>query len=323
MRSIVVIRVVNRLGGFGMAFLGLRLARDLGLDLAGVGTVLAAFGACTIASRVLGGVLATRLGPRPTIVIGLLATAPAQLVIGLGQSLVTVVAGVIALGLAYEIIEPASQGLIAEHVPAERHTSSFALLWAALSVAGVLSGLLAALLSQWGVGALFVADAGVERARRRRCPRLAALAATRMRRSGGPRPDHDPVAIGGQCTTGALDGDRHPPRDGRDGRGLHAPAGGRAGRAPAGDDRVAPRDRGGRRDRRPARRASTGAAAGPRDAARGRAPRAGSRSGPLGERQRRRACSPARCSRVPAGQCCSAAIRRPPRGWLVPGEPRP
>ena len=159
MRSIVVIRVVNRLGGFGMAFLGLRLARDLGLDLAGVGTVLAVFGACTIASRVLGGVLATRLGPRPTIVIGLLATASAQLVIGLGQSLVTVIAGVIALGLAYEIIEPASQGLIAEHVPAERHTSAFALLWAALSVAGVLSGLLAALLSQWGVGALFVADA--------------------------------------------------------------------------------------------------------------------------------------------------------------------
>ncbi|WP_404390905.1 MFS transporter [Humibacillus xanthopallidus] len=159
MRSIVVIRVVNRLGGFGMAFLGLRLARDLGLDLAGVGTVLGVFGACTIASRVLGGVLATRLGPRPTIVIGLLATASAQLVIGLGQSLATVVAGVVALGLAYEIIEPASQGLIAEHVPAERHTSAFALLWAALSVAGVLSGLLAALLSQWGVGALFVADA--------------------------------------------------------------------------------------------------------------------------------------------------------------------
>ena len=159
MRSIVVIRVVNRLGGFGMAFLGLRLARDLGLDLAGVGTVLAVFGACTIASRVLGGVLATRLGPRPTIVIGLLATASAQLVIGLGQDLATVVAGVVALGLAYEIIEPASQGLIAEHVPAERHTSAFALLWAALSVAGVLSGLLAAVLSRWGVGALFVADA--------------------------------------------------------------------------------------------------------------------------------------------------------------------
>jgi MFS family permease len=158
-RSIVVIRVVNRLGGFGMAFLGVRLARDLGLDLAAVGRVLAAFGVCTVGSRVVGGVLATRLGSQPAIVIGLLASSAAQLVIGLGQGVTVVVAGVLALGLAYEIIEPASQGLIAEHVPAERHTSSFALLWAAVSVAGVLSGVLAALLSPWGVGALFVADA--------------------------------------------------------------------------------------------------------------------------------------------------------------------
>ena len=158
-RSVVVIRVVNRLGGFGMAFLGLRLARDLGLDLPAVGRVLAVFGACTSVSRLLGGVLATRLGARSTVVIGLLASSAAQLVIGLGQTVATVVLGIVALGLVYEIIEPASQALIAEHVRPDRHTSSFALLWASLSVAGVLSGVLAALLSRGGVGALFVADA--------------------------------------------------------------------------------------------------------------------------------------------------------------------
>ena len=95
-RSVVVIRVVNRLGGFGMAFLGLRLARDLGLDLPAVGQVLAVFGACTIVSRLLGGVLATRLGARSTIVIGLLASSAAQLVIGLGQTVTPVVLGIVA-----------------------------------------------------------------------------------------------------------------------------------------------------------------------------------------------------------------------------------
>ena len=50
-------RVVNRIGGFGMSFLGLRMARDLGLSLTAVGLVLALFGLCTMPSRILGGVL--------------------------------------------------------------------------------------------------------------------------------------------------------------------------------------------------------------------------------------------------------------------------
>ena len=36
LRAVVVVRVVNRLGGFGMSFLGLRLVRDLGMSLGGM-----------------------------------------------------------------------------------------------------------------------------------------------------------------------------------------------------------------------------------------------------------------------------------------------
>ena len=36
-RAVVLVRVVNRIGGFGMSFLGLRMARDLGLSLTAVG----------------------------------------------------------------------------------------------------------------------------------------------------------------------------------------------------------------------------------------------------------------------------------------------
>jgi MFS family permease len=153
------VRVVNRLGGFGMSFLGLRLARDLGMPLADIGLVLAVFGLCTVPSRVLGGVLTTRRGCRPTIVLGLLSCAVAQLAIAIGPSAPTVVAGVLALGLAYEIIEPATQALIVESIPRAKQASTFALLWSTLAVAGVMSGMLAALLTGWGVSALFVADA--------------------------------------------------------------------------------------------------------------------------------------------------------------------
>ncbi|PRY58778.1 putative MFS family arabinose efflux permease [Knoellia remsis] len=159
LHAVVAVRVVNRLGGFGMSFLGLRLARDLGMSLSAVGLVLAVFGACTIPSRILGGVLATRVGARWTIIGGLLACAAALLAIGLGESVPVVVGAVLALGLAYELVEPATQAVIAETIDATRQASAFALLWSTLSVAGVLSGLIAAVLGRWGVSAIFVCDA--------------------------------------------------------------------------------------------------------------------------------------------------------------------
>ena len=159
LHAVVTVRVVNRLGGFGMSFLGLRLARDLGMSLSSVGLVLAVFGACTIPSRILGGVLAARVGARPTIIGGLLACSGALLAIGLGESVPVVVGAVLVLGLAYELIEPATQAVIADTVEPDRQASAFALLWSTLAVAGVVSGLLAALLGRWGVSAIFVCDA--------------------------------------------------------------------------------------------------------------------------------------------------------------------
>lgn len=155
----VIVRVVNRLSGYGMSFLGLRLGRDLGMSLEAIGIVLAVFGACTIPSRLLGGVLATRFGCRPAIVAGLSTCAGSQLLIAAASTVPVVVTGILLLGLTYEIVEPATQGLVAEGVPDHRQASTFALLWAALAVAGVIAGLLAAALARWGVEALFLADA--------------------------------------------------------------------------------------------------------------------------------------------------------------------
>lgn len=156
---LVVARVVNRLGGFSMGFLGARLSVDLGAPMSLVGPVLAIFGLCTIPSRVLGGVLAHRIGSRRTLVVGLLACALAQAVVALAGSVATVVLGAVLLGLAQEIIEPATQGFVAEQVPAERRASGFALLSAAMSVAGVLAGAVAGLVAPFGVAWLFGVDA--------------------------------------------------------------------------------------------------------------------------------------------------------------------
>lgn len=142
-----------------MGFLGLRLTHDLGARLDLVGLVLALFGVATVPSRLLGGVLANRFGARTAMLTGLLACAVAQAVIAVGPSVPVVVTGAILLGLAYEIIEPATQALIAHMVPSDRRASAYSLLWAALASAGVVAGVLAAVLTRWSVGVLFLADA--------------------------------------------------------------------------------------------------------------------------------------------------------------------
>ncbi len=159
MTVLVAARVVNRLGGAGMGFLGVRLTRDLGVPLATTATVLAVFGACTIPSRVLGGVVTTRWGPRAALVGGLAAAGAAQAVVAVGPTLPVVVLGVVLLGLAYEVVEPATQTAVVAGVRPSRRASRFSLLWAAVSVAGVVAGVLAALVTRWGVGALFALDA--------------------------------------------------------------------------------------------------------------------------------------------------------------------
>ncbi len=156
---LVAARVVNRLGGAGMAFLGVRLTRDLGVPLSTTAGLLAVFGAATIPSRVLGGVVTTRWGPKAALVGGLVASGVAQGVVGLGGSLAVVAVGVVLLGLAYEVIEPATQTAVVVGVDPARRASRFSLLWACVSVAGVLAGGVAALVTQWGIGALFVVDA--------------------------------------------------------------------------------------------------------------------------------------------------------------------
>lgn len=159
MSVLVAARVVNRLGGAGMGFLGVRLTRDLGVPLATTAAVLALFGACTLPSRVLGGLVTTRWGPRAALVGGLAAAGLAQAVVAVGPTLTVVVAGVVLLGLAYEVVEPATQTAVVAGVDPSLRASRFSLLWASVSVAGVLAGVLAALVTRWGVGALFALDA--------------------------------------------------------------------------------------------------------------------------------------------------------------------
>ncbi len=156
---LVAARAVNRLGAFTLPFLAVVLSTEFSMTAAGVGATMTAFGIATIPSRLAGGWLSNRLGARATIVLGLVGCAAAQLGIAAAHSIPAVVVAVAALGLCFEVYEPPSQAVIADVVPPDQRTEAYGLLGAALAAAGVLAGLLAAVLTTLDLRWLFVADA--------------------------------------------------------------------------------------------------------------------------------------------------------------------
>lgn len=158
-RLLIVARAVNRLGAFSLPFLTVLLTTDFGAGTAVAGYIGAAFGLATIPSRLVGGRLADRVGRRRTMVTGLTGCAVAQLGIAASDGLVPVACFAVLLGLAFEIYEPPSQAMIADVVAPGEQVRAYGLLNAALAVAGMGAGLLAAGLGRWDLRWLFVADA--------------------------------------------------------------------------------------------------------------------------------------------------------------------
>jgi MFS family permease len=184
-------RAVNRLGAFTLPFITVALTEEFGASVSAAGALMAMFGAAAMASRVAGGWLADRFGPRSTIVAGLVLTAAAQLGIAASPTLLSAGLAVAGLGLAFEIYEPASQSLIADTVPAAARPAAYGLMSAGLVVAGVAAGLLAFAIGSWNVRLLFVVDAGTCLA----CALLLALALPHPAAGPAPRgarPDRDP-----------------------------------------------------------------------------------------------------------------------------------
>lgn len=158
-KVLLMARFVNRLGAFSMPFLAALLVHDHGATARVAGLVVGAFGLATIPSRLFGGLLATRVGAKPAVLIGLAGTAVAQLLIAAAPGLTVALVGAVLLGLCFEIYEPASQGLVADVTPSDSLPRTYGLLGATLAAAGLCAGLIAAAVGRFGLSWLFVADA--------------------------------------------------------------------------------------------------------------------------------------------------------------------
>ncbi|MEV0615867.1 MFS transporter [Nonomuraea sp. NPDC050404] len=121
--------LVNRLGTMVLPFTGVYLTQSRGLSVAAAGVVMGVFGAGSLLSQLLAGVLADRIGRRATLSGGMLATAVFMLALGYSTSLPAILVSMFGLGLVIDVYRPASNALVADLVSPEERPRAYGLLF--------------------------------------------------------------------------------------------------------------------------------------------------------------------------------------------------
>jgi MFS family permease len=121
--------LVNRLGTMVLPFTGVYLTQSRGLSVAAAGVVMGVFGAGSLLSQLLAGVLADRIGRRATLSGGMLATAVFMLALGYSTSLPAILLSMFGLGLVIDVYRPASNALVADLISPEERPRAYGLLF--------------------------------------------------------------------------------------------------------------------------------------------------------------------------------------------------
>ncbi|MCX4779197.1 MFS transporter [Streptomyces sp. NBC_01264] len=165
--------VVNRLGYLVTPFLVFLLA-DRGITGSDISFVLGALGAGHLLGPALGGLLADRIGRRPTMLIGLIGSAVAQGALFLAPGLWTMAASALLLSTAGATVGPATYALLADAVDTGWRQRAYALFGWGVNIGTAVAGVLGGFLAAHGYWLLFAVDAGSALV-------YAAVVATRLR----------------------------------------------------------------------------------------------------------------------------------------------
>ncbi|MFF5423428.1 MULTISPECIES: MFS transporter [unclassified Streptomyces] len=151
--------IVNRLGYLVTPFLVFFLA-SRGVTGAETTYVLGALGAGNLLGPAVGGVLADRLGRRPTMLIGLIGAAAAQGALFAAPGVVTMAVSALLISAAGSTVSPAAYALMADAVEGEHRQRAYALLGWGVNIGTAVAGVLGGYLAARGYWLLFAVDAG-------------------------------------------------------------------------------------------------------------------------------------------------------------------
>lgn len=118
---------MNRLGAFVAIFMALHLTLDRGYSASYAGLVASLHGLGGIVSSLGGGVMADRLGRRPTLLVAQVSTALSVALLGFVHDPVAIAAVAFLVGAAGNASRPAVQAMMADIVRPEDRVRAFSL----------------------------------------------------------------------------------------------------------------------------------------------------------------------------------------------------
>ncbi|MER6916313.1 MFS transporter [Streptomyces sp. NPDC000594] len=178
--------LVNRLGGFVATFLVLYLTADQGYSAAFAGLVVSLYGLGGVVSSLGGGVMADRLGRRPTLLIAQLGTAVSVAALAFVHHPVAIAAVACLVGMATNASRPAVQAMMADIVPPEDRVRAFSLNYWAINLGFAISAVAAGFIAEYSYLAGFLGEAAMTLL-------CAVLVYVKVPES---RPERDPAAPG-------------------------------------------------------------------------------------------------------------------------------
>jgi len=150
--------LVNKLGTFIVPYLTLVLLRDFRMAERDAAFLIFAYGAGSLVSILVGGVLTDRLGRRRTLLLSLIGSGLLALVMGLLPSPRFFVPLLVAFGFIADLYRPAASAVIGDLLPSRERASGFAGLRMAVNLGWAAGTALGGLLADWDWRLLFLGD---------------------------------------------------------------------------------------------------------------------------------------------------------------------
>ncbi|MER6451941.1 MULTISPECIES: MDR family MFS transporter [unclassified Streptomyces] len=153
--------LVNRLGAFVATFMALYLTLDRGYSASYAGLVASLHGLGGVVSALGGGVMADRLGRRPTLLVAQTATAASVALLGFMTDPAAIAAVAFLVGMASNASRPAVQAMMADIVRPEDRVRAFSLNYWAINLGFAVSSAAAGFIAEFSYLAGFLIEAGM------------------------------------------------------------------------------------------------------------------------------------------------------------------
>jgi len=157
-RVLIAGALVNRLGGFIGPYLAIVLRREFHLSPSQLGLLLTCYGAGSLVSVLVGGVVADRLGRRLALMISLFVGGALACAMGFAPSIGVFIPLLVLFGFVSDLYRPAASSVIGDLLPPGQRAVGFAGLRTAINLGFAVGMGVGGVLADWSWRAMFVGD---------------------------------------------------------------------------------------------------------------------------------------------------------------------